>query len=133
MRSSSAGVSGRDRVNDGGSCVASWVSTSTALFPLKGLWPVASFVEDDPEAEHVAAGIDVATARLFRAHVMDGAHHRADLGRHFGGELLEVATSLVVFREPEVDDLHVTARIQQDVRGLEVPMQDLVLVERGQG
>jgi hypothetical protein len=88
------------------------------------------FVEQHAEAVDVAAGVDVQPAhlRLFRAHVGRGADELVELREDRG---LSVSPAFGGLGDAEVDDLgdgHAVVEGDEDVRGLDVPVDDALLV-----
>ena len=94
--------------------------------PEEGGPPGHHLEEHDAERVDVAAGVDAHTLRLLGREVGGGAHHRPGLGE----ALLGVDRP----GDPEVGHLHLTVVGDQDVAGLHVAVDHLVLVcvaERG--
>ena len=80
-------------------------------------------VEHDAEREDVAARVELATRGLLGRHVGDRAEHDAGTRRL---RISRLARGLLGrFGETEVGELRVTALTHEDVRGLDVAMQDV--------
>ena len=90
-------------------------------------------VEHGPEREDVGAGVHRLAAHLLGGHVAHGAHHPARLGRE--GHRRDVAPlggDGVHARQPEVEHLHLARAEQEHVLGLEVAVDDALLVRGGE-
>jgi len=75
----------------------------------------AGSVEYGPQAEQIAAAIDLLGVGLFGSHVGRRTNHRSRLG--------EVSVCATAARQAEIDDLDtIPARFQPDVRRLDVAM-----------
>ena len=96
-----------------GSAVAICSSTSCSESPRNGLRPVKQLVEDDAQAEDVGPAIDPVplAAGLLGAHVGGRA-----------GEPGPLAEVLVLERQPEVGHAGLARGVDQDVGGLDVPV-----------
>jgi hypothetical protein len=78
------------------------------------------FVDDDPQRPDVRSVIDRAAGGLLGRHVAHGAV--PDEGVGIEGVFLSQ------FGQPEIEDSHVAELGDEDVRGLDVPMHDAVIV-----
>ena len=90
-------------------------------------------VEDDAEREQIAAAVDLEAPRLLRRHVVDGAQRRTGGRELIGGPRLgrdRPASGLGQLRHAEVQHLHFTAPGDEQVRRLEVAVDD-ALAMRG--
>ena len=92
-------------------------------------------VEHRPEREQVRARVRELAARLLRRHVRHRAHRRA--GRREVADRLEAGDGAVAPAPPafdpgeaEVEDLHLPARVHEDVRRLDVAVDDAAGVRR---
>jgi hypothetical protein len=90
--------------------------------------PGGEFVQHAAEGVEVAALVDLGAADLFRRHVVRGAHRDAGAGEP-GGEADVGAEA----GDAEVADLHRAVGQPHDVRGLQVPVHDALLVAVGEG
>jgi hypothetical protein len=92
------------------------------------------FVQDEAERENIAAGVEGLARGLFRRHVRDGADDHAGAGTVVGDGARGVAAgrSVVQLRQPEVGELRVARRGDQDVFGLDVAVQDAGAVRGGE-
>jgi hypothetical protein len=94
-------------------------------------------VHHAPEREDVGPVVDDATADLLRRHVADGAHHHAGLGlaQHrppVGCLAVDQRARLDLPRQAEVEDLHAPVGSDEDVLGLQVAMDDALVVSSGE-
>ncbi len=78
--------------------------------------------EHAAHAEEVAAPVDLGPLHLLGRHVVGGAHDVAGARHGGGGEA----------GHPEVHDLHRAVLVDEDVRGLDVAVNDALLVRVGQ-
>ena len=88
-------------------------------------------VEDRPEREDVRAVIDRESLHLFGRHVARGPHDRAGLRvarARWRARLLAGSDGLDSLRQAEVEDLQVAVPGDEEVLGLQVPMDDALLV-----
>lgn len=85
--------------------------------------PGGDLVQHAAEGVEVAAVVDVVAADLLRRHVVRGAHGDAGTGES-GGEADVVPESGYA----EVADLHRAVAEPHDVRGLQIPVHDALLV-----
>ncbi len=95
--------------------------------------PGEHLVEDRAERKNVAPLVDHRAPHLLRRHVADGSHHGAGLGlrRHRGRGSLRLLRPFDL-RQPEVEDLHVPVREDEDVLRLEIAVNDALRVRGGQ-
>ena len=92
--------------------------------------PRCHLVDDDSQAEHVTARINVAAHDLFGAHVRRRPDDAADGSHRLNGPIA-IQTALVVaghFRHAEIEHLHVTAVRQHQVGWLDVTVRDALRV-----
>jgi hypothetical protein len=94
-------------------------------------------IQDGTEREQIGARVGELAARLLGRHVRHRAQRRARRGqvdpaagfvRRAGARSRLAGT--VDLREPEVEDLHLPARVHEDVRRLDVPVDDALRVCR---
>ncbi len=88
--------------------------------------PGCHLVDDDSQAEHVAARVDVAAHDLFGAHVRPRPDDAADRSHRLNGPVA-IRTALVAaghLRHAEIEHLHVTAVRQHQVGWLDVTVRD---------
>ena len=92
-------------------------------------------IEDGAEGEDVGAGVGELSAGLLRRHVRNGADRRAGFrevlahrGRPF--RLTCCAGSALDLRQTEVEDLGLAAGVDEDVRRLDVTVNDSLRVRR---
>jgi len=101
---------------------------------LEGAFAGEHLPQDHAQAEQVAAAIHHLPADLLGAHVGGGAHEEAILGLQLagdaGGGLLDVAA--LGGGDAEVEDLDVPQFGDEKVVRLEVPVNDALVVGRGQ-
>ena len=77
--------------------------------------PRQHLIQDHAERPHVRAAIGFLSAHLFRRHVRQSPEECSGLGDlGFTNQ----------FRDPEVQDLHETVLGKEQVRGLQVPVED---------
>ena len=88
---------------------------------LEGALAGEDLVEDRAEREDVGARVGLLPAQLLGGHVVRSPHHRS-AARQLGRAQLG---------EPEVEDLDVAARLDVDVAGLEVAVDDPARVRGG--
>ena len=93
--------------------------------------PGRGLVEHRPEREQVAARVERAAEQLLGRHVVECAHHQrgpceGDAGHFLGGGAQQ-------FREPEIQHLDLATRREHDVAGLQVAMDDRLLVSGVEG
>ena len=98
---------------------------------VEGAAPSEHLVEDRAEGEDVAARVGRLAADLLGRHVGESPHD--DAGLRAGGCGREVAALALLFgvrqlREAEVQDLHPAVVGDEDVLGLQVPVDDPLLV-----
>ena len=96
---------------------------------LEGRTPGRHLVEDRAEREEVGPGIERLAPRLLRRHVVHRAHRRARVGQlHVGHRRAVGAADEGGVRgelgEAEVEDLELARRGHEDVRGLDVAVDD---------
>ena len=122
---------GRDRGQD-------LVEHDAGRRPPERLVPGRHLVQHDAEREEIRAGVELLAPHLLGRHV----GHRADrppragqlMGRLYGGHSgLELRLLLRQLREPEIQDLRVATRSDEDVRRLDVAMDDPRTVRRVEG
>jgi hypothetical protein len=92
--------------------------------------PRCHLVDDDSQAEHVAARINVAARDLFGAHVRRRPDDAADGGNRLNGPLA-IQIALVAaghFRHAEIEHLHDTAARQHQVGGFDISVRDALRV-----
>ena len=84
------------------------------------------FVEDDPQRVHVAAGIEIrwVAIHLLRTHVLQRAENLTVAGLH----RLDGHVGIGGPGDAEVDDLRIARRADENVVGLEIPVDDPLLV-----
>ena len=98
--------------------------------------PGQHLVQEDPQRKQVRSRIDVAAARLFRGHVVEGAHDDAVAGLdepRRGVVILGEALTARELCQAEVQDLHVAVDTDHHVFGLQVAMDDAGLMRGGDG
>ena len=103
--------------------------------PLERATPAQHLVDDDAERELVAAKVHCPARGLLRRHVADRAEDHAGVGRRGVGERLGLRRRCRLrhpLRDPEVEDLHVAVRGQEDVLGLEIAVRDAAGMCRGE-
>src|SRR6185503_332942 len=93
------------------------------------------FVDHDTEGKQIASRVEFLAAGLFRGHVCDGAHRNALHGGDDLGWRDCQCRGLCKRRlcETEVENLRLPARGEEDVRRLDVAMEDAASVSRVQG
>jgi hypothetical protein len=87
-------------------------------------------VENDAQGKHIGSGIDAPALGLLGRHVGRSAHDRAGL-RHClreHGLVVLVRRRFDQLGEPEIEDLQPSLRVQHDVGGFEVTVNDVFLV-----
>ncbi len=97
--------------------------------PRNGKRARTHLVQHRPEREQVGAGVEFLPSHLLRRHVGDGAQRTAGTGQMFlgldgrgaQGNALRLQRDL---RQPEVENLRLPSIRHEDVRGLDVPMDD---------
>jgi len=121
IASSASGTAGLSPRTGAGMSSARLVRIAMGLGPLPGRQPV----QQHPQAEQVAAVVDLAPPRLLRRHVRRGADHRPGVGQ----------LGLGVDRPggPEVEHLDRPVRgLQPQVRRFDVAVDETELVRGGQ-
>ena len=99
-----------------------WRMVSIGSLSLEGRTPGQHFIEDGPQRVHVGRRADLAgvSPSLLRGHVAGRAHDLAGLGVHVVG--------FQPLGQPEVGDLQHAVIGEQDVRRLQVAVDDARLV-----
>ncbi len=103
--------------------------------PLERLLAREHLVEDRPEREDVRAVVDRESLHLLGRHVARGPHDRPGLRVALvrgSARLLARSDGLDPLRQAEVEDLDVAVPADEEVLGLQVPMDDALLVRRGE-
>ena len=100
-------------------------------FSAKGQDAGGHFVEHHAEREKIGASVELFAAQLFRRHISDGADGSARIGEIKAaciGESLRIAAGGAGgarnFRQPKVENFGVAAVCHEDVRGLDVAVDD---------
>ena len=128
----------------GGSASQGWLEPDDRaehvghVLAIEGASPRQHLVQHAAERPDVAALVRLSSFRLLRSHVRGGAEDDAHAGQHGrardGRRLRPIVAARRVLlgcqrlREPEVQHLHRPVRAQLDVRGLEIAMDDALLV-----
>ena len=100
-----------------GAVSTAWMIAS-AFVPVKRRAAGQHLVGDDAKRPEIRPCVHRFTRRLFRRHVA-GRAHRAALARELRRRLVHLD-----FREPEVEDLHLSRRRQHQVRRFEIAVHD---------
>ena len=134
-RSSASGTSGARRWSGmGGSrrmrCAASRPLGLVAT--LERPRAAHELVEHDAEREDVAARVDVLAEDLLGRHVRGRAERRDVLEPHRARAPTGSSPDDGALRDAEVEDLHLAPAADEDVRGLDVAMDDAALVGVGE-
>ena len=90
----------------------------------RGPRPCDHFIEDHAEAPDVGTVIDRLAAGLLRRHVGGGSHHDALSRAGNRGHVRLVRGRRPHLGEAEIEHLHVIARADEDVGGLDVAVDD---------
>ncbi len=137
MRSSAGGISARVRLNSGGSSLRIAVIVSAAVSRCERAPARQHFVQHGAEREQVAPPIHNLPADLLGRHVADRTHDCAGIGdaRRAQGRLACRAAGTQVrgrhrAREAKVENLHLTVVQDENVLGLQVAMDDPLVVCR---
>jgi hypothetical protein len=102
------------------------------LAPVRVL-PRQHLLEDDTEGEDVAALVDGLAPCLLRCHERRRAEHHARPRLHCrGGGRIARRVGVERLGEPEVEDLELAAACHEEIRRLEVAMDDVLLVGGGE-
>ena len=109
----------------GGILVRDGVGRIDRVGPLKGGLAGEHLVKDGAEAEDVGARVGRLAPHLLGRHVPDGAHH-------FAGQCPRVGLRPRQLGDPEVEDLEPPFVGDEEVLGLQIAVDDVVLVRRGQ-
>ena len=128
----------------GRECLPGWLEADDRaehlrhILAIKGAAPRQHLVQHAAECPDVAALVSLSSFRLLRGHVRGcseddaraGQHGRARDGRRLrtAGRAHRVLLGCQRLREPEIQHLHSPVRAQFDVRGLEIAMDDALLV-----
>ena len=93
-------------------------------------------VQDRSEGEDVAPPVRRLAFDLFGRHVAERAHHDARLGAGGGGGQIRLRAGANValrqFRQAEIQNLHPPLFRDEKILGLQVPMDDSLVVRRAQ-
>src|SRR5579864_6384851 len=86
-------------------------------------------IKDRTEGEQVCAGVQVLATRLLRGHIRHGAQRRTGAGKVLLRADGRVADSNALrlqrhFCQPEIENLRLSTIRDEDVRGLDVAMDD---------
>ena len=131
----------RRGVDDGsllqsGSFPSTAESVSGTVSPSNVRLPGQRFVETTAECPDVGAPVDAFSPCLLGAHVRGGSEDGTERGVSCERGRLRIAChgtfglAVVELRESEVENLRLSIRFDLDVRRLQVPMQDPLLVSR---
>ncbi len=120
IRTISSGIDGSRAWIEGGSSVMILKISAVMDSPAEGLLPREHLVEHASDGEEIAAPVDIAAPGLLRAHV--GRRAQETAGHR------EVLARVECLRDAEVRHLHSVARLDHDVGGLDVPVNDVPLV-----
>ncbi len=99
-------------------------------FPLEGPPPREHLREDHPRGEEVRALVHLGSSHLLGGHVARGAHDRARRGHVGLGRGVLPAPGGVGPGQAEIQDLEDAVRREEQVLGLDVPVDDALLVGR---
>jgi hypothetical protein len=104
---------------------------------LEGHLPGRHLVEHRAERKEIGAGVGELSPRLLGRHVMHRSHHRSRHGEWAGlrlghelRDLLAPRRRRLDLRETEVQDLHLSAVVDHEIGGLQVPVRDPFRVRR---
>ncbi len=104
-----------------------------AGFSLERAAPREHLVEDGAECEDVRAVVGGLAAHLLRGHVARRAHDDALVGVHGSrGAVTSRGLRARQLGQPEIQDLHAPVAEHEEVRRLEIPMDQPVIVRRGE-
>src|SRR5207302_10241176 len=92
---------------------------------VEGGVPREHLVQDDSERIDVGAAVRALAGRLLRTHVLWGPDYHS-LGRELGGRRLRS------LGDPEIGDVHAARRVDEDVVGLDVAVDDAAPVRVGE-
>ena len=112
-----------------------WKTTAEVL-PSNGNFAGGHLIKNGPHGEQVAARIQIFSASLLGRHVSDGADRRtwrSELQRREGRGIathgLQCRAAFVnQFRQPEIEDLGLPARSDEDVARLQIAVHDAFVV-----
>ena len=108
-------------------------SVTSEFCPGERLFAGGHLVQHHAKRKQVAAGVDRLAAGLLRRHVDGGSRNHAHSGQRVVGASVVFGPEVVhQLRQPEVENLHLSAGGQKDVGGLDVAMDDALGVRRHQ-